>query len=563
MEREPGGCWSVVVDAVPAGARYGFLLSGQGPFPDPCSRSQPDGVHALSEVVDPAAFPWTDGAWTPPAYRDLVIYECHAGTFTPGGTFESAIERMPYLRDLGVNAIELMPVAAFPGRWNWGYDGVALFAPAASYGGPRGLRALVDAAHAAGIAVILDVVYNHFGPDGNYAHHYAPYTDESRPTPWGAAIDFTSAGVRRFYRENLLHWIHEYHVDGFRFDATHAIVDPSPTHILAELADAVREHVPVYLVAESNENDVRYLRPRAAGGFGFDGVWADDFHHAVRAALCGDREGWFANYDGSIEEVAATLSRGFLFEGQVEPATGRRRGTPARDVPWGSFVYCIQNHDQVGNRAFGDRITSTASRADIRAASLVLLLLPQVPLLFQGQEYFASTPFQYFTDHKPALGRLVTEGRRREFARFAAFSDSALRGAIPDPQDPRTFARSKLNWHEAAFGIGRLALDLHRALLRLRREDPVLAVYRGERLPIDAEAHGRVLVVRLGASGKVRWIVANFGEPAEVPLPGPALAEVVLHTDEPRFGGTGRSVSVGRGRISLPAHTAAFLSASL
>ncbi|MGI8926806.1 MAG: malto-oligosyltrehalose trehalohydrolase, partial [Tepidiformaceae bacterium] len=450
------------VPALESGARYGYLIDGEGPFPDPCSRSQPDGVHGLSEVTAPGAFAGRTRAFAPPALSELVIYECHIGTLTTAGTFDAAIAELPRLRGLGVTAIELMPVASFPGRWNWGYDGVALFAPAAVYGGPDGLRRLVDAAHEAGLAVLLDVVYNHFGPDGNYLGLYSDrYLTDLHQTPWGAAVNYddaASAEVRRFVRENMLMWVHEYRIDGFRLDATNAIIDASPLHILAELRDALGDGwggTPPILIAETDENDVRYLRPPDEGGFGFDAVWADDFHHALRVLLGGAREGYYASYGGSAAELARTVAQGFLYEGQVDPVLGEPRGTPARDRPWRQFVYCIQNHDQVGNRALGDRLSKTVSPANFRVAMLLLLLLPQTPLLFQGQEYAASTPFLYFTDHEPGLGRRVTEGRRTEFAAFAAFSDPRARERIPDPQAAETFLRSKLDPAEATNDAGR------------------------------------------------------------------------------------------------------------
>jgi maltooligosyltrehalose trehalohydrolase len=410
------------------------------------------------------------------------------------------------------------------------------------------------------------VVYNHVGPDGNYTGAYSEsYVDPSEETPWGPAINFGgehSAHVRRFYGENLLHWVHEYHIDGFRFDATHAIIDRGPAHILAELSAAVEAHPRIaerpYLIAESHENDVRYLRPRDQGGFAFDGVWTDDFHHAVRTLLARDREGYYADFSGTLDDLAATINQGFLFEGDRESAILGMRGTRARDVPWDSFVYCLQNHDQVGNRAFGDRLSATASHADFRAASLLLLLLPQVPLLFQGQEFLAATPFQYFTDHNEELGRAVTEGRRREFAAWGAFSDPALRQAIPDPQDPRTFQRSKLNWDEASAGVGRLALDYHRELLRLRREDPVLKAYRAERRALAARVVGGALLVALEHDGARRWLVVNFGEDTELAVAEFVGAEVVASSDDPRWGGMGWPVTVGQ-TTSLPAHSAAFL----
>ncbi|MCC6387203.1 MAG: malto-oligosyltrehalose trehalohydrolase [Dehalococcoidia bacterium] len=548
------------------GTRYAYRVAGVT-APDPCSRSQPDGVHGPSEVVDPAAFAWTDGAWQPPPFASLVLYECHIGAFTAEGTFDAAIAQLPHLVDLGVTAIEVMPVASFPGARNWGYDGVSLFAPAAVYGGPDGFRRFIDAAHGAGLAVVLDVVYNHLGPDGNYTGLYSPrYTTPRHKTPWGDALNFDDDGsehVRRFFAENLLHWVHEYHVDGFRFDATHEIADDSATHILAELAAVAAAHpraghVP-YLTAETHENDRRYLLPRP-GGFGFDAVWADDFHHGVRTLVHGERDGYLGGFAGTAAELARTIRQGWLYEGQCVPGSGEPRGTPARGLPPPAFIYCIQNHDQVGNRALGLRLNTTASLGDYAAASALLLLLPATPLLFQGQEFAASTPFQYFTDHEPGLGARVTEGRRHEFAAFAAFTDAAVRELIPDPQAESTFLDSKLPWAESDRGAGRLIRGLYRELLRLRATDPVLAAARDGRTPLDARAIGeRAIVVEVANAAGTRLIVANFGEALEVPLPG--SPRTLLCTDEGRFGGFGRTPAAAGNTMEMPAHAAALFAA--
>lgn len=566
MNRDGGGYWSSTVAGVGPGTRYGYVVDGEGPFPDPVSRFQPQGVHGLSEVVDVSGFSWTDADWAPPPFRDAVIYEMHVGTFSPEGTFAGAIPRLGGLAELGVTAVELMPLAAFPGRWNWGYDGVAQFAPFAGYGRPEDLCAFVDAAHAAGLAVILDVVYNHFGPDGNYTGVYSEqYRTGQHDTPWGDAINFDADGsreVRTFFRENILSWLHHYHVDGFRFDATFAIIDGSERHILAELAEAARNEgrpgIEPYLVAETHENDPRYVRPIVAGGLGFDAAWADDFHHAARTAILDEYEGYYANYDGSFDSLAACIRQGFLFEGQRQ-AGGKTRGHPARDVPWRSFVYCLQNHDQVGNRAFGDRLHDVAAHADVRALTLVLLLLPQVPMLFQGQEFFASAPFLYYTDHSEPLGSLVVEGRRKEFGGFNSFRDEQLRASIPSPQDERTFLRSKLNWLEAEVGTGVLARAFHRELLRTRHENPVLRASRVERGPIETKVTGEVLVLTIANEAGRAVIVLNLGPAASVALDYGAGASIAIESGESRFGGPGRSVELRDGRLNIPGHCAALI----
>ena len=551
-----------------AGTRYRYRLDGAGPFPDPCSRSQPEGVHGPSEVVDPSSFTWTDADWDPPAPADLVIYECHIGTLTQEGTFDAAIGQLDRLRDLGVTAIEIMPVSSSPGRWNWGYDGVAHFAPYAPYGEPDGLRRLVDAAHRAGIAVLLDVVYNHFGPDGNYTGLYSDrYVTEKHHTPWGAALNFDDVGsaeVRRFVIENLLHYVHEYHIDGFRFDATFAIVDTSERHLLAEIAETLSEQRRTaqrpYLIAETFEHDGRYMLPTAEGGYGFDGVWADDFHHAARTILQPERQGYLAAYNGTAEELAQTIAQGFLptgGKGQAEEAASTLPPLPADDRPWYQFVYCIQNHDQIGNRAFGQRLNVTAAHDDFMAVSLLLLLLPQTPLLFQGQEFLASTPFLYFTDHNEALGHLVTEGRRKEFAGFVQFSDPALREHIPDPQAADTFRRSKLNLDEAAFGTGILAQDLYRAALRLRATDPVLREARRGRPTLHTEAHDRALLIEVATEAGTRLIAANFGAETIMHYDRAGRLHMVMHTSEPRFGGNAVRPGIVANELSIPAHSAA------
>jgi len=539
------------------GTRYRYRLDGEGPFPDPCSRSQPEGIHGPSEVVDPTAFPWTDAAWVAPDFADVAIYECHIGTLTPGGTFDAAIAQLPRIRDLGVTAIELCPVSSFPGRWNWGYDGVMPYAPAAPYGGPEALRRFVDAAHAAGLAVIMDVVYNHFGPDGNYTGLYSEhYLTGKHKNPWGDSVNYDDVGsaeVRRYVIENLLHFVHEHHIDGFRLDASFAMIDESERHVLAEIADTLearkRGRARAYLTAETDEHDGRYFLPTSAGGYGFDAAWADDFHHGVRTIMQPERQGYLAEYAGTTAELARGIARGFLFE----------KGIPARDAAWPSFIYCIQNHDQIGNRAFGQRLNVTAAHADFLAASLLLLLLPQTPLLFQGQEFLASTPFLYFTDHNDELGKLVTEGRRREFAGFAQFSDPAVRERIPDPQSPDTFRRSVLHLDEAAYGIGLLTQDLYRDALRLRATDPALVAARRDRPAIATTTEGKALVLWFMVRGETRALVVNFGDDATLTVPGASSLSPLLHTGQSHYGGDGRALEMDGDRVTVPGHSAALL----
>ena len=480
LEKFPDGTFGKLVRGVEVGDRYRYELDGGTALPDPASRFQPEGVHGPSEVVDPSGFVWSDSAWRGLPRSDLVLYELHIGAFTPEGTFGSATGRLPYLAQLGVTAVELMPLADFPGRRNWGYDGVNLFAPARCYGTPDDLRRLVDTAHRVGLAVFLDVVYNHLGPEGNYLSAVSPYYfSDTHETPWGKALNFDgphSSMVRQFFIENALHWVHEYHIDGLRLDATHAIVDHDSRPFVAQLATRVRESTPrlVYVIAEDHRNLARMVRPEGEGGWGLDGVWADDFHHKVRVALTGDREGYYSDYTGSMPNLARTLNRGWHFTGQYSTYLQEHRGTDPGGIPPRRFVFCIQNHDQVGNRALGERLHHQIEPATYRAASVLLLCAPATPLLFMGQEWAVTTPFLYFTDHPEALGKLVTEGRRNEFRHFSAFSDADARGRIPDPQDDATFLASRLDWSEATREPHASTLRLYQRLLALRRQEPAI-----------------------------------------------------------------------------------------
>jgi maltooligosyltrehalose trehalohydrolase len=469
---EADGYFSAIDPQGAAGDLYQYRFGDSQGWPDPASRFQPQGVPGPSMVVDGSTYDWNDQAWSAPPYSDLIIYELHVGTFTAEGTFRSAINRLEHLVALRVTAIELMPLADFPGERNWGYDGVMLYAPARCYGEPDDLRALVDAAHALGLAVILDVVYNHLGPDGNYTGVYHDhYTDEKLHTPWGAALNYAEAPVRAFFLENATYWMREFHIDGFRLDATHEIVDTSPRHILAEIADAVHA-LGGFVIAEDERNEPRLLRPAAEGGLGLDGAWSDDFHHVVRVMLTKQREGYYANYEGSPTELAQTLAHGWLFRGQKQSTTGKTRGGDPTELAPPQFVYCISNHDQVGNRAFGERLGHVTSPEQYRAASALLCLVPQTPMIFMGQEWSASTPFQFFTDHNPELGKLVTQGRRKEFRNFAAFSDPEVLKTIPDPQADTTFTNSKLHWEELRELPHAGVLLLYREFLELRQTRP-------------------------------------------------------------------------------------------
>jgi len=529
---QPGdhGLFEAWVPEVRAGDRYRFQLDGEGPFPDPASRFQPDGVHGPSEVVDPGTFEWTDGKWRGVPLESLVLYELHVGTFSPQGTFAGVAAKLPELRDLGVTAIELMPVADFPGMRNWGYDGAALFAPARCYGTPDDLRRLADAAHKHGLAVHLDVVYNHFGPDGAYAAAFSPSFFSARHrSPWGAGINLDgerSEQVRDFFIENALHWIHEYHIDGLRLDATHAMVDGGPRRFLAEFSDRVRAGAgerPVLIIAEDARNLAHAVKPVDAGGWGMDAVWSDDFHHQMRRLLAGDHESYYQDFSGTVADVAATLRRGWFYTGQRSAYHEAPRGTDPSGLPPRRFVFFIQNHDQVGNRAMGERLHHQIDPAAFRAASVVLLMAPQTPLLFMGQEWAARTPFRFFTDHHSDLGRLVTEGRRREFQRFRAFSDPMARLRIPDPQAATTFASSRLVWEERMRGPHAATLRLYRELLARRRSEPALRSESGAAFEAKAVDADTLVLRRRGAGGATLLAVARLRGAGAVELRPPLL----------------------------------------
>ena len=471
MRRTQDGEFQLLANAA-AGEKYFYLINDDPlQLPDPVSRFLPDGVHGPSGIVDPKSFQWTDQNWRGIPYSEYVYYELHVGTFTPQGMFDSAIEKLDYLKELGITAIEIMPVAAFPGKRNWGYDGVSMYAVQESYGGPDGLKRLVNAAHQKGIAVTLDVVYNHLGNEGNYLGKFGPYFTDKHQTPWGNAINYDDdccRKVRDYVIENALYWIREYHIDGLRLDAVQTIKDDSPVHLLAELRDRVRQSAAeagreVTIVAETDENSPRYVRSRAQGGFGLNGVWSDDFHHAAHALFTGEQEGYYQDF-GKAEQLAKALSEGFVFQGETFHFWGRPRGEKAGDMPLEAHVICIQNHDQVGNRALGDRLTTLVPRGVRKLLAALLLLAPETPLLWMGQEYDEKNPFQFFTDYAdPALQKAVSEGRRNEFKDFKSFG-----AEFPDPQDPATFERSKLNWQHTS--KQREMLEWYRQLLCLRRK---------------------------------------------------------------------------------------------
>lgn len=523
MQRE--GDDFVASAAAAAGDRYWYVLDDELAVPDPVSRLLPESVHGPTEIVDPAAFRWSDQDWRGLDLRDYVLYELHTGTFTPEGTFDGVIGKLEYLKQLGVTVIEIMPVAATPGRRDWGYDGVSPYAVQASYGGPHGLKSLVDAAHRAGLAVMLDVVYNHLGPEGNYLPKFGPYFTARHKTPWGDAINYDSEGcenVRRYFVENALYWIREYHLDGLRLDAVQTIKDDSPKHIVAEIQERVQEAARelgrrVCVIAETDENDARYIVPASKGGYGLDAVWSDDFHHAVHAFFTGERQGYYQDF-GQPEQIARALREGYAFQGEYFRFWNAPRGTSAKDVPLPANVICIQNHDQVGNRAKGERLTLLVPRGVRKLAGAFLLLAPHTPLLFMGQEYDEAAPFQFFADFQdPALKKAMSEGRRSEFKDFDC-------NEVPDPEDEATLQRSKLTWADA--GANRDMLDWYTRLLRLRKE----YVVKSERTA-DAKYSGGVLTMQVPARRPKLVVEATLERGSRLP-PIPDGWSAVLEDEE-------------------------------
>ncbi|MCA1690869.1 MAG: malto-oligosyltrehalose trehalohydrolase [Actinobacteria bacterium] len=496
---------------------YAFSIEGRAPVPDPRSPWQPEGVHGPSRPVDHAAFPWTDGHWAGRALDGAVIYELHVGTYSPDGTFAGVARGLDHLVELGVSHVELMPVAEFPGRRGWGYDGVDLYAPHHAYGGPEAFKALVDACHARGLAVLLDVVYNHLGPSGNYLGQLGPYFTDRYATPWGQAVNLDgedSDEVRAFFIDNALHWLRNYHVDGLRLDAVHAILDTSAFHLLEELAERVDELEaelgrPLALIAESDLNDPRVVQDRDAGGYGMDAQWSDDFHHALHAVLTGETTGYYGDF-GTLAQLGKALRHAFVYDGIHSRHRRRRHGRPPAGLPPGRFLAYAQTHDQVGNRARGERLSALVNPARLRMAAALTLCSPFVPMLFQGEEWGAATPFLYFTDHEDSdLGRAVSEARRREFAAFGWKPDE-----VPDPQDPETFHRSVLDWSEPARDPHAGLLDWHRRLIRLRQEHG-LHEAGFESVDVHFDEGDRWLVLD---RGRVVVALSLADQPVDVPL---------------------------------------------
>lgn len=554
LERDAEGYASAFVEQVTSGARYHFRLEGRDYiYPDPASRSQPDGPHGRSMVIDPRGYRWSDAGWKGPALTRNVIYELHVGTFTSEGTFTGVIPHLERLARLGVTVLEIMPVAEFPGRFGWGYDGVDLWAPSRLYGSPDDLRALVDAAHAAGLAIILDVVYNHLGPDGNYlAQFSSDYFTDRYPNEWGEAINFDGPGsrpVREFFIANAAHWISEYHFDGLRVDATQQIFDCSEPHVLAEISDAVRRAAgerQTLLVAENEPQDVRTILPSEEGGHGLDLVWNDDFHHAAIVALTGRNDAYYTDYLGKPQEFVSAAKWGFLYQGQWYLWQKKRRGTVSLDQPAFRYVWFLENHDQVANSGRGERLQRLTDPGSYRAMTALLLLGPATPMLFQGQEFGSSAPFLYFADHEPELAEKVSDGRREFLTQFRALAAREMRHELPSPHDPSTFERCRLD-HSELEG-NREVTDLYADLLDLRRTDPTFLTQERSRIDGAVLASDCFLLRHLREEpDEERLLIVNLGREMQFrPMPEPLMAppaghrwEILWSSESPAYGGSG------------------------
>ncbi|MCA2214801.1 malto-oligosyltrehalose trehalohydrolase [Jidongwangia harbinensis] len=548
MERGDDGWWRLDVPSAGPGTDYAYVLpDGDTPLPDPRSLWQPEGVHGSSRVYDHSSFTWSDDAWTGRQLPGSVLYEMHVGTFTLQGTFDAAIARLDHLVDLGVDLVELLPVNAFNGEYNWGYDGVCWYAPHEAYGGPDGLKRFVDAAHAKGLGVVLDVVYNHFGPSGAYAPMFAPYLSASGSNPWGAAVNLDgprSDEVRRYIIDSMLGWLRDYHIDALRLDAVHALVDETAVHLLEQMAvevESLSVHLgrPLSLIAESDLNDPTLITPREAGGYGLHGQWDDDVHHALHTLLTGERQGYYGDF-GSLECLETVLTGAFFHAGTWSSFRQRRHGRPVdrTRVPGHRFVAYLQNHDQIGNRAVGDRLSASLSPGLLRVGATLLLTSPFTPMLFMGEEWAASNPWQFFTSHpEPDLADAVRTGRRREFA-----SHGWAETEVPDPQDPATFARSKLDWSEVDKPGHAEILDLYKRLIALRRSHPDLSDPRLDRVEVW---HGdQYVVMRRGGCA----VAANLASTPQTVSLRATPSKVLL--------ATGPGVVLQRDRVELPPESA-------
>jgi maltooligosyltrehalose trehalohydrolase len=552
LQAEGSGYFSGQVAQTRAGDVYRFRLDGSGEFPDPASRFQPQGPHGPSQLVDPAGYEWKNKNWRGVKLPGQVMYELHIGTFTPEGTFASAIERLPQLTEVGVTVLEVMPLADFPGRFGWGYDGVNMFAPTRLYGEPDDFRRFVDAAHGLGMGVILDVVYNHVGPDGNYLGEFSSdYVSKRYSNEWGDALNFDGENcdpVREFFATNAAYWIEEYQLDGLRLDATQQIFDQSPQHVLTlinEYARAAAGDRDIILVAENERQEARLVRPLERAGYGLDAMWNDDFHHTARVALTGFDEAYFTDYHGTPQEFISAAKWGFLYQGQRYKWQKARRGHPSLDLRPEQLVTFLENHDQVSNSGHGLRPAALTSAAKFRAMTALWLLSPGTPMLFMGQEFGASTPFLYFADHNSELAPLVAKGRAQFLSQFPSIALPEVQAMLADPADPETFERCKLDWTEYQFNAS--IVQLHRDLLRLRRKDPAFSAQQKHRLDGAVLSDG-ALVLRYFVEGdEDRLLVVNLGrclhfDPAPEPLLAPpegCFWQIHWSSESVKYGGGG------------------------
>jgi maltooligosyltrehalose trehalohydrolase len=536
MEKDEKGYWRTNAQDISADTLYSYVLESEKSRPDPASYFQPHGVHQASQVVNHKAFDWEDSGWRGIELSKMVMYELHIGTFSPQGTFDGVIPRLDDLKDLGVNAIEIMPVAQIPGERNWGYDGVYPYAVQNSYGGPQGLKNLVNECHKKGMAVILDVVYNHLGPEGNYLADFAPYFTDTYKTPWGWAINYDgpfSDEVRNYFVGNALYWLRHYHVDALRIDAVHAIYDMSARPFLQELAEQVDEFSRAdgrkrYLIAESDLNDSRMIRPWELGGYGHDAQWSDDLHHCIHAILTGENDGYYQDF-GTLEQLVASLKEGFVYSGQYSEHRKRRHGNSCKDRPASQFVVFSQNHDQVGNRMLGERLSSLVSFEALKLAASIEILSPYVPLLFMGEEYAEDTPFLYFVSHsEPSLIAAVRKGRRDEFADFVWTTEP------PDPQDLATFERSKLNWEKRSKEKHRVMLEYYKFLLKMRKETAAFSHLDKDALDVTLFNRERVVTMQRLHNSSRAYVIFNFSSSSETvgaDLPGGRWGTVLDSAD--------------------------------
>ncbi|HWR51317.1 MAG TPA: malto-oligosyltrehalose trehalohydrolase [Bryobacteraceae bacterium] len=573
LGREPDGYFSGLAAGTSAGVRYQYRLDGEEPlYPDPASRFQPEGPHGPSQAIDPAGFPWTDAAWPGLALNGQVLYEMHIGTFTREGTYAAAMEQFSELKDTGITALELMPVAEFPGAFGWGYDGVDLFAPTRLYGEPDDLRRFVDRAHSVGLGVILDVVYNHVGPDGNYLKAFSPdYFTNKYENEWGEAINFDgqeSGPVREFFIANAGYWIDEFHFDGLRLDATQSILDDSPVHVLVDIGRRARQAAgkrSIILVNENEPQHTNLVRPVEQGGCGLDMLWNDDFHHSAVVALTGRNEAYYSDHKGTPQEFVSAVKYGYLFQGQLYSWQGKRRGQPSFGLTPAAFVNYIQNHDQIANSALGLRINSLTSPGRYRAMTALLLLAPGTPMLFQGQEFAASTPFFYFADHKPDLAKVVDDGRADFLSQFPSIKAPDILTRLTSARERATFERSVLDFEDRIRNSQ--AYAMHRELLRIRREDATIRAQGAAGIDGAVLGPEAFLVRWFGENSEDRLLVVNFGIDLHLnPAPEPLLApprgmrwRKLFSTEDARYGGAGTPPQETDGNWLLPGHAAVLL----